>query len=78
MMLIDETTDLIPLIAIATAIIGLLIWIVKAQISMSKEFQPNGGSTMRDAIARIERDNHYLRDRLDQHIDQHGKGNFLT
>lgn len=77
-MVIDEPTDLIPLIAIASAIIGLLIWIVKAQISMSKEFRPNGGSTMRDAIARIERDNHYLRDRLDAHIDQHGKGNFLT
>lgn len=70
-MVIDEPTDLIPLIAIASAIIGLLIWIVKAQISMSKEFRPNGGSTMRDAIARIERDNHYLRDRLDAHIDQH-------
>lgn len=77
-MLIDEPTDLIPLIAIASAIIGLLIWIVKAQVAMSKEFRPNGGSTMRDAIARIERDNHYLRDRLDAHIDQHGKGNFLT
>ena len=77
-MVIDDPTDLIPLIAIASAIIGLLIWIVKAQVSMSKEFRPNGGSTMRDAIARIERDNHYLRDRLDQHIDQHGKGNFLT
>ena len=77
-MVIDDPTDLIPLIAITSAIIGLLIWIVKAQISMSKEFRPNGGSTMRDAIARIERDNHYLRDRLDQHIDQHGKGNFLT
>ena len=77
-MVIDEPTDLIPLIAIASAIIGLLIWIVKAQISMSKEFRPNGGSTMRDAISRIERDNHYLRDRLDAHIDQHGKGNFLT
>lgn len=77
-MVIDEPTDLIPLIAIASAIIGLLIWIVKAQVAMSKEFRPNGGSTMRDAIARIERDNHYLRDRLDQHIDQHGKGNLLT
>lgn len=77
-MVINEATDLIPLIAIGTTILGLLIWIVKAQIAMSKEFRPNGGSTMRDAIARIERDNHYLRDRLDQHIDQHGKGNFLT
>ena len=77
-MTISSPADLVPLIAIASAIIGLLIWIVKAQISMSKEFRPNGGSTMRDAIARIERDNHYLRDRLDQHIDQHGKGNFLT
>lgn len=70
-MIIDDPADLIPLIAIGGAILGLLLWIVKAQVSMSKEFRPNGGSTLKDAIARIERDNQYLRTRLDAHIDQH-------
>lgn len=42
------------LLILATLLAGLL-WVIKAQIAQSKEMQPNGGSTMRDALNRTER-----------------------
>ena len=73
-MTISSPADLIPLIAIITAVFGLLVWIIRAQISLSRQFEPNGGASIKDSLTRIERDQRYLRDRLDTHIDQHQKG----
>lgn len=70
-MTFNSLSDLIPIIAIFAAIFGLLSYIIKAQINMSKQFEPNGGTSMIDALNRIERDQRYLRDRLDTHIDKH-------
>lgn len=47
--------DLALIIAIGTPILAGLTWIIKAQISMSKQFTPNGGSSLRDSIDRLER-----------------------
>lgn len=47
--------DLAPFVAVSVALLGGLIWIIKAQISMSKQFTPNGGSSLRDSIDRLER-----------------------
>jgi hypothetical protein len=38
---------------------------------MAREFRPNGGSSLRDAVQRIERDILEMRARLDKHIDNH-------
>jgi len=73
-MTISSPADLIPIIAIVTAVFGLLVWIIKAQINMSRQFEPNGGASIRDSLMRIEHDQRYLRDRLDTHIDQHDRG----
>lgn len=73
-MTISNLADLVPIIAIIAALFGLLLWIIRAQIIMSKQFEPNGGSTIKDSLVRIEHDQRYLRDRLDTHIDQHQKG----
>ena len=70
-MVINEPADLIPLIGIISALFALLIWIIKAQIHMSKQFERNGGSSIKDQLIRIEHDNRYIRERLDAHIDQH-------
>ena len=73
-MTISSPADLIPLIAIITAVFGLLVWIIRDQISLSRQFEPNGGASIKDSLVRIENDQRYLRDRLDTHIDQHQKG----
>lgn len=49
-------TDLLAFVGLAVALLGGLVWIIKAQISMSKQFTPNGGSSLRDAINRLEED----------------------
>jgi hypothetical protein len=63
--------DLAALVAVAVAILGALSWLIKAQVTMSKEFQRNGGSSTKDALYRIERDLVQIRERLDAHIDHH-------
>lgn len=61
-------------LAIAAPILGGLLWLIKAQISLSREFKPNGGSSTKDALNRIEHDVRGLRERMDNHIDNHNKG----
>lgn len=58
-------------LAIAVPLLGGLLWLIKAQISLSREFKPNGGSSAKDSLDRIERDVRALRDRMDNHIDNH-------
>jgi outer membrane murein-binding lipoprotein Lpp len=50
------TTDPLAFVGLAVALLAGLSWIIKAQISMSKQFTPNGGSSLRDAINRLEKD----------------------
>ena len=49
-------TDPLAFVGLAVALLAGLIWIIKAQISMSRQFTPNGGSSLRDAINRLEAD----------------------
>lgn len=51
-------------VAIGATILGGLLWMIRAQVSMMREFRPNGGQSMRDQLNRIEA-------RLDNHIDNH-------
>jgi len=50
------TTDPLAFVGLAVALLAGLSWIIRAQISMSKQFTPNGGSSLRDAINRLEAD----------------------
>lgn len=54
-------TDPLAFVGLAVALLGGLLWIIKAQISMSKQFTPNGGSSLRDAINRLEQDAQEMR-----------------
>lgn len=54
-------------VAIGATILGGLLWMIRAQVSMLREFRPNGGQSMRDQLNRIEA-------RLDNHIDNHERG----
>jgi hypothetical protein len=51
-------------IAIVTAIITGLGWLIRSQLAMQKQFQPNGGQSVRDSLNRIEA-------KVDNHIDWH-------
>ena len=70
---LDQPQDLVPLIIIAGALLSGLLWIIKSQSAMSREFRPNGGSSMKDAVNRIEKDIRDVRFRMDQHIDNHDR-----
>lgn len=70
-MTIDAPADLVPLVVIFTAILSGLIWLIRAQVQMHKTFQPNGGSSVKDQLNRIEADIMRVRDRVDAHIDWH-------
>lgn len=58
-------------VTIVSAIIGGLIWLIRAQVAMQKEFKPNGGSSTRDSLNRIERDVREIRGKVDDHIEWH-------
>jgi hypothetical protein len=61
----------VGLFAILSAIAAGLLWVIKAQISMSREFRPNGGASTRDSLNRIETDVREIRGKVDDHIDWH-------
>ena len=64
-------TDFLPFIAIATALLAGLLWMIKAQISLQREFKPNGGASTRDSLNRIEVDLRELRAKIDDHVQWH-------
>ena len=49
-------TDTLAFVGLAVALLAGLSWIIRAQIAMAKQFTPNGGTSLRDAINRLERD----------------------
>jgi hypothetical protein len=67
------TTDPLAFVGLAVALLAGLSWIIRAQISMSKQFTPNGGSSLRDAVNRLEKDAQEMRQdirEMRQHEDE--------
>ena len=69
---VDNPADLAVLVTVSAAILAGVLWLIRAQIALQREFKPNGGSSTRDALTRIETDVRDLRGRLDNHMDNHG------
>jgi hypothetical protein len=63
--------DFVPFIVIATALLAGLLWMIKAQVSLQREFKPNGGASTRDSLNRIEVDLRELRAKIDDHVQWH-------
>jgi len=67
--------DVIGMIVAGTAILSALlagiIWLIRAQVAMQKQFQPNGGQSVRDSLTRIETDVREIRGKVDDHIEWH-------
>jgi hypothetical protein len=64
-------TDFVPFIVIATALLAGLLWLIKAQVGLQREFKPNGGASTRDSLNRIEVDLRELRAKIDDHVQWH-------
>jgi hypothetical protein len=59
-------------LSIVTAVLGGLMWVIKAQVtSMRKDLQPNGGTSTKDQLNRIESDIRDVRHKVDDHITWH-------
>ena len=66
-----NVADLIPFIVIGSALLAGLLWLIRAQISLQREFKPNGGASTRDSLNRIEADLREVRSRVDDHVQWH-------
>ena len=66
-----NVADLIPFIVIGSALLAGLLWLIRAQISLQREFKPNGGTSTRDSLNRIEADLRELRGKIDDHVQWH-------
>jgi hypothetical protein len=70
-MTLDAPTDIVPLVIITTAMLAGILWLIKAQISMHRAFQPNGGSSVKDQLNRIESEVKDVRRKVDDHVTYH-------
>lgn len=61
----------VAVISIIGAVLAGIIWLIRAQVAMQREFKPNGGSSTRDSLNRIEKDLRDIRGKVDDHIDWH-------
>ena len=71
-MSIDNPSQILTLLSIAAIIIGVLFWIIDSRLNkVMREFQPNGGASVRDALDRIERKVDAVEAKVANHIDWH-------
>lgn len=68
---LDTPAELLTVLTIVSVCLAALLWIIKSQISMTREFKPNSGSTARDALDRIERKLDNVERKVDDHINWH-------
>lgn len=52
---IDTPAELFTILSIIGVVLAALMWLIRAQVSQMKELKPNHGSSLRDAVDRIER-----------------------
>ena len=69
---LDTPGALLAVISIFGLLLSGLIWVIDARISrIRREMVPNGGTSMRDVLDRIEQQNMKLEEQLDHHINWH-------
>ena len=67
---LDTPGEALTILTMVSIVLAALGWLIKANIHMSKEFKPNGGSSLRDQLNRIE---NRLNDHIDWHLDKERK-----
>ena len=68
----DSPPEILTVLSIAGIIVGVLFWIIDSRLNkVMREFQPNGGASVRDALDRIERKVDAVEAKVANHIDWH-------
>ena len=61
----DSPPEILTLLSIAGIIMGALFWIIDSRLGkLLREFKPNGGSSVKDQLDRIE-------SKIDGHLNWH-------
>jgi hypothetical protein len=69
---IDNPGQILTLLSIAAIIIGVLFWLIDSRLNkVMAEFEPNGGSSVRDQLDRIEKKVDAVETKVDGHINWH-------
>lgn len=62
---IDTPPELMTILSILGVVVAVLVFVIDARVNrMYREMKPNGGSSLRDAVDRIEQ-------KIDNHIHWH-------
>lgn len=62
---IDTPNELMAVLSILGVVVAVIVFIIDARVNrMYREMKPNGGSSLRDAVDRIEQ-------KIDNHIHWH-------
>jgi hypothetical protein len=72
---IDSPAEVLTLLSILGVVLAGLTWMIRAQIAQMKELKPNHGSSLRDAIDRIERSQREMTKDIRELRTQHGEIN---
>lgn len=69
---IDTPEEALTLLTISGIVLAVLFFIIDARVSkVTREFKPNGGSSLRDAIDRIEKAQDRIESKIDNHVTWH-------
>lgn len=69
---LNDLHDVPILLAIGGAFLTILMWVIKREVGAVKhEMFPNSGSSLRDAVDRIEQKMDSAEKKLDGHIEWH-------
>lgn len=85
---LDTPQEAFTILSLFAIVLSGLVWLIRAQIAQMRELKPNHGSSMRDAIDRIERmineqhidireiraDVNRVHGRISDHIHDHATG----
>ena len=68
----DSPPEILTVLSIGGVIVGILFWIIDSRLGkVMREFQPNGGASVRDQLNRIEKKVEAVEAKVDGHIDWH-------
>lgn len=72
---VDSPAEALTLLSILGVVLTGLTWLIRAQIHQMRELKPNHGSSLRDAVDRIERSQRELLVDIRELRSQHGEIN---